>query len=519
MGGNLGSIANGFVLGTSNTGTSVNDPSGAGVLNVGVSTTVNSFRSSTNNSTSANTLTIGDGSTLNLTSNGTLSGLNSTVNGAFVVGSPNAAAAMTTSLTITGTGTLNVNGGTNNASFLAGVGNSNTSSFTGIVTLDMSGLENFSFVTGTDAIPANGGNEFAVGHGAGSGSTVSLATNSTITAGTLSVGNGTLTPGLTGGGPNARGTNPGTLNLGSGNNTINANTILLGNGRTRGILQWTAGTGTLTIAGAAGGTSTVDITVGTMSSGTPPGTASLLDVTGHNVTIQAGTVIVGNLAGGSGGTSNTKGGSVKFDTGAFNVANLQLSEGTSGNSSGSIAGTFQLGSSSNSTGVLNVTGQFLIGDNTGANNAAAKGTFDVRGGTANIGANIIDVSTVATSNTSLLLSGGTINMQGFAIGPIVAAGNTGLVGTRNIGTITFPSLGNSAVLMNLGGTGINDAGLNMNGTGNLVLEGNSTYTGPTTISSGGTIQVGQASDIAAPSNALRPAVTDNGTLRLAAASR
>src|SRR5262249_28598901 len=49
---------------------------------------------------------------------------------------------------------------------------------------------------------------------------------------------------------------------------------------------------------------------------------------------------------------------------------------------------------------------------------------------------------------------------------------------------------------------------NMNGTGVLVLEGNNNYTGTTTISSG-TLQVGQASDLAAPVNALPAAVTDN----------
>src|SRR5256885_1999601 len=133
---------------------------------------------------------------------------------------------MTTSLTITGAGTLSVNGGTNNASFLAGIGNCNSSTFPGIVTLDMSGLTNFSFVTGSGAIPAGGGNEFAAGHGAGAGSTVNLAANSSITAGTISIGDGNLTPGLAGGGPNAPGTNPGSPNLGSATNTPNSNTIL-----------------------------------------------------------------------------------------------------------------------------------------------------------------------------------------------------------------------------------------------------------------------------------------------------
>ena len=114
-------------------------------------------------------------------------------------------------------------------------------------------------------------------------------------------------------------------------------------------------------------------------------------------------------------------------------------------------------------------------------------------------------------NTTVALTGGTLNMNGFAIGPKVAAGNTGAVGTRNITTITLPSLGNSAVLQSLGGTGVNDAGLTMNGTGVLVLEGISSYSGATTITSG-VLQVGQNSDSVPPSNALEAAVTDNATL-------
>src|SRR5262249_57309434 len=59
--------------------------------------------------------------------------------------------------------------------------------------------------------------------------------------------------------------------------------------------------------------------------------------------------------------------------------------------------------------------------------------------------------------------------------------------------------------------GINDAGLTMNGTGVLVLEGSSTYSGATTVTSG-TLQVGQAADIIAPNSALKPAVTNSSVV-------
>ena len=102
-------------------------------------------------------------------------------------------------------------------------------------------------------------------------------------------------------------------------------------------------------------------------------------------------------------------------------------------------------------------------------------------------------------------------MNGFAIGTTAA----GTGGTRTISTITLPAAGNSATLMNLGGNGINNAGLTMNGTGTLILTGNNTYTGGTTITAG-TLQVGQESDAAPLTNPLgaRPAaaVTNSATL-------
>jgi autotransporter-associated beta strand protein len=506
-GASLGATSNALTLGTTNSGTGSSDPVAALTLNG--SNTISTFRCATNNAAGVNTLTINGGAALNVNSNLAAGGLN----GAFVVGFP-AAGAVTTKLTVTGAGALNVNGGPNNSSFLVGVGSANSSTANMSPTLDMSGLSNFSFVTGTGPVnPTAGGNEFAVGHSTGANATAFLAQDNTITASVLTVGDNTVTPGLTGGGPNNP-SNPSALNLGSGANVLHIGTMVVGNGRGTGSMQWATGvnTGSLLITGASGGTSTVNATIGACTAGTPASTASALSFNGHDVTFQGGTVIVGLLAGGTGGTSNTKGGRIDFDTGVFNVQNLQLGVATSGSSTGAISGTFTLGSSANSTGVLNVTSSFIIASDS-IGTAPARGTLNVRGGTANIAANIIDNSTGAgaTTTTTVALTGGTLNMSGFAIGPKVAAGNTGAVGTRNITTVSFPTLGNNAVLMNLGGTGINDAGLNMNGTGVLILEGNNNYTGGTTISSG-VLQVGAASDVVAPANALQGPVTNSAML-------
>jgi len=515
-GGNLGASTNAVTLGTSNVAPASGDPVGALTIGAGANVTIGSFTAATNNAAATNTLAIENGATLNV--NSSLAAPAAGINGVFVVGSPNAftTAPVVTNLTVSGAGTLNVSGGAAKSSFVVGIGNSPSSTATPTPTLNMSGLANFSFTTGAGPTPTPagpGGNEFLVGNGSTSMATAFLAQNSTITAGTIAVGDSNPTPGSTGNGAPVTGSNPNTLNLGSGTNVLNANTIILGNGRARGILQWASGvsTGSVTIAGAAGGASTADITVGTSSGGTPAGTASLMDTTGHAATIQAGTVIVGNMAGGTGGTSTTKGGRVDFDTGTFNAANLRLGVATSGTSGGAIVGTFNLGSNANSSGVLNVSNQFLIASNQGGA-GASRGNFVIKGGTANINTNIIDNSllTQPASVTNLTLSGGTLNMNGFAIGTTAA----GTGGTRTISSITLPTSGSSAALMNLGGNGINNAGLAMNGTGTLILTGNNPYTGGTTVTAG-TLQVGQESDAAPLTNALgAPAagVTNSATL-------
>ena len=518
-GGNLGSSTNNVYLGTPNAGNSNVNPTGSLTLAAGVTNTIGSLVCATNNTGSANTLTINSGATLNVDSSIPATGSNSlaTTNGVFIVGASNLSAEITTTLTVSGAGTLSVDGTTNgnNSSFLVGLGNSNTSGNHMVPTLDMSTLANFTFVTGTGPIPnggTTGGNEFDVGVGSGANATALLAINSSITAGTVDIGDDSInTPGLTGNGPN-NASEANLLYLGTGVNTINTNSLIVGDGREQGSLIWNstfALTGSLVLAGTTGPTSTTNIIVGLVNSGTAPSSKSTIDFTGgtgvanlHSVNVQAGTVIVGEMAEATGGKSTTSpGGTISFDTGTFSIANaLDLAIATSGTSLDNITGIFTVGSGPSSTGVFTLgslasPGSFQIANYTGGAATSAVGTFNVKGGTANVFANIINVSTAGTTNTTVALTGGTLNMEGYAIGPISAISNTGAVGTRNLTTITLPS--GTATLENLGGTGINDAGVNMNGTGTLILDGNDTYSNGTIITSG-TLQVGQASDTSAP---------------------
>ena len=388
----------------------------------------------------------------------------------------------------------------------------------------MSGLSNFSFTTGTGPMPGGagpGGNEFAVGVGTTVIATVNLAVNSNITAGAIDVGDSTtVTPGSSSSVPgDDTGTAASNLNLGIGNNVFDVNTLQVGGGKATGNIQAStlAITGSITIAGAAGGTSTANIIVGLASAavgGNDAASRSTLILSGLASTVQAGMVIDGELLGGAAGTK--AGGQISFDTGTFNAVNIDLAfipsntTGTIG-SGKTLNGEFDAGSGS-TTSTLNVTGSFDVATNNSSQGPAV-GIFQMKGGTANIFNNIIDNSTGSgASTTTVSIGGGILNMEGFAIGPKTATGNSGTIGTRNITSVTLPS--GNATIENLGGTGINDAGVNMNASGNLILDGNNTYTGTTQITSG-TLTVGSITDTSVPAVPfLNPTttLTDNGVL-------
>ena len=385
------------------------------------------------NSATANQIIIGAGKKL-------------MVNGGFTVGvgsvfSEGNAGAQT-ALNVSGN-SLVVNGGAN--SFVVGVGRSNTPGGADpIANLDMSangGLNSFSYTATTGELRVGGGNVRA---------TLTLAnTSNTITAAGMRAGDSNVS----GGGNNNAGRS--SIHLGGGTNVLNVNSIILGEGKSGGTLDFgpTAGSGTLTIAGEAGGASTASLQIGSSSSGTGSGDESQLFLAGHTVTVQAGNVVVGRLAGATGG--NSARGNITFDTGTFSANSLQLGVNSGGSAANGATGVVTLGGptagNTTSTGVLNVATQFFLANRTNTNAAAGKsnGTFTINGGTANIGADILDASTtVATAganNTTLTLDGGTLNMAGHNIGTYAApittvnlnSGNLNNVGTISARTINL----------------------------------------------------------------------------------
>ena len=405
------------------------------------------------NSPATNSILIGNGKTL-------------TINGPVAIG-PNtsglATAGVVTQLTVTGTdGNLVVN---STGNFSVGLPRLNADSGGDpFSTVDLTNLKRFSYDAGTSA------GELRVGGGNVRGILLLANTTNTITAAIVHVANSSVTSG--GGGNNNGGVSR--LALGPGTNVINADVLNVGGGKSAGIFDFQTDTGTLTLAGRGG--NPVNITLGNQNSATGSNTVTQFALAGHSVNVNAGTMIVGRLGGATAGTGAA---AVTFDTGEFNVASLQLAVNASGTAPNGAAGSFTLGTDSTSTGVLNVTTEFFLANrtNTAQLTSPANGTFTINGGTANIGTDIIDASTsgdATTRTTIITLTGGTLNMMGHAIG----------TATAPITNVAFPDIGQSAVLANLGGTGINGAGLTLANTGTLVMEGAGTYTGSTTVERG-----------------------------------
>lgn len=304
--------------------------------------------------------------------------------------------------------------------------------------------------------------------------TLYLATNNTITTasgGTLSVGD----TNMSGGGGGAS-----TLYLGSGNNTIQSNTIAVGRSMTidgstpTGRILFNGTTGNLTLRGSAGGSTAVtNFYVGmhtdTGSAHPDSKRIGLVDLTDGTTTGAITNLYLGyntqntNAAGDAEGIF-LLGGSAS----SLSVANLFLGYSTVASS----ADYFANGELDLSDGALNVTGNITMAYDGAAGSAAGMGgTLLLSGGTLTVGGNI--VAGGASGVSSLTLNGGTLDMTGGAIGSA----------TNPVDSLVFQS-GTLKNVASINGS----AGLTQREAGTLVLSGNNTYAGMTTVEDD-TIQV------------------------------
>jgi autotransporter-associated beta strand protein len=423
-----------------------------------------------------------------------------------------------------GQGTFNQSGGTNTVSLLE-IGNASGSA--GIYSLSASGsltasTENIGEYGNGTFIQTGGTNTLSAGltvaYQPGSSGTYSLSGSASLTAQGEQVGvdgNGTF---LQTGGTNTASGNlsvayqagsSGIYSL-SGTSTLTAAGEDVGTGANGTFIQ-SGGSNTINTSGSAG------LIVGDQS-----GANGTYNLSGGNLTINnSGGLTVGNQAGSTGTFSLSASGSLTAQdeyigdngNGAFNQT------GGTNTASGYFyvgyfaSGTYTLQSGSLSSGEEEVgfSGSGTFTQTGGTNtighdlelgfNPTGTGNYTIDGGTLNTfsvlfgqsggtGAFIVSGTGVAnisgaifpyTTNSTLVLSGGLLNIEGNGI---ASAANP-------IGTVELPAPGQTAGIQSLGGAGINGAGLDMNGGGTLLLIGTSNfYTGGTTIAANSTIQVG-----------------------------
>ena len=470
-----------------------------GNLVLGFNTQVASFNaiSASNASTTppASTVTIPAGVTL-------------TVNGNFLIGAPNPTGPAGTPPTISYNNVTNFAGG--GALVVNGTGNfivgqpslNNSPGSKDTTTSDMSQLS---------SVSVNTTGIFAVGYGANSRGLLSLADNASsgipsnfVNASELDVGNSLFD------------NNVGqcVLTLGQGTNVLQANTINIGLGKTSGSITWAVDATTsssVTIGGTGGGAALASIFISGQNSATSGGGVSNLLLAGHVANVEASTVVIGANIGNTAGGAN---GAITFDTGTFDAGPVSIGNYTSGTSTTGPTGNLTIGGPSpttTATGVFNVHGGVTLGNIAVTTAATATASLTINGGTMNVGGRISSPSLFGTTTSTLTLAGnGVLNMSGFSIGG-TGAGTSGDNAIANVSLA--PNGDDTPTLANLGGAGINGAGLSMNGGGTLILDGFNSYTGGTSVNSG-TLQVGKASSFVlySPLGASSGSVTVGSTL-------
>jgi fibronectin-binding autotransporter adhesin len=254
---------------------------------------------------------------------------------------------------------------------------------------------------------------------------------------------------------------------------LGANTLTLGNAVSN-----------LTFAGAITGTGALDV-ISTIDM-----TSTLNNYSG-GTTIAGGTFIADNTSGsatGNGAVTISGGGNLIIgnDSATGYIANLAISD----NGLIDFQRTDSITFPNAITGTGGVEAQdggtiTLLGTNT------YSGLTNVTGGTT--GTTLVAGSNSAFGNGMSALSlapgasTGTINLNNFsnAVGSIV--GNTGTFIHLGSGTLTTGAAGGTNIY---GGVISGTGGLNVVAPGNVVLTGTNTYTGPTSIASGGRLELG-----------------------------
>ncbi|MEN3941471.1 autotransporter-associated beta strand repeat-containing protein [Prosthecobacter sp. SYSU 5D2] len=417
------------------------------------------------NNTVANTVSIGAGQTLQFNSSLTI-GYNSEL-------------ASRTRLTLSGDGTFKIGDVGSPTNAPVQVGNGMTTSISNAGLLDMSGLATFYANLGTGIFrvgdTVNGGGGAGAG---GGGSTVILAANSTLIASMISTDSQTLAPQ--------------TISLGSGTNSLFANTHRVGGAAARGngILNFHTSTGTVLIRNSAGNDRAV-MTVMSATAATAGALFGTLDFAGHYADILLSSLSVGTRSAGSTGAGT---GTFTFDTGILDATTVILGSRTGTTmTSALITGTMNLGGTTAGTEVI--FGSLTMGTNTVSSATSTGNTVS----TLNIsGIGSTDIGTLTMGNlsvtgsaviSSVLRASGitaTVNISGSTttLGSLSMAVNSSNSAIATTAASALNISGGSVSVtggIHMGATSVNELNIinneiNITGTGSLTVGGDITYT-------------------------------------------
>jgi fibronectin-binding autotransporter adhesin len=332
------------------------------------------------------------------------------------------------------------------------------------------------------------------------------------TGGFEKVGGGTLT--LTG-----ANTYSGTTTISEGTLRIGAGGRLSGGGVTNNAALVFARDDALTVGNAISGTGTL----------TQAGTGTLI-LTGANThtgltTINSG----GTLQIGNGGTSGQISGGMVLNQGAIVVnrgdavtlgnaisgsgtltqagagaLTLTGANSTSGGTSVAVGSTLRLeGSASLGTGALVNQGVVIFSR---ADDLTVANAISGAGNLTQAGAGVLTLSGANTSSGTTTISAGTLRIAG--------GGDLGSGAVTNNAALVFARDDTLRVGNIISGSG----SLTQAGAGRLILAGENSYTGLTTIQAGGTVQIGDAGTAGQSNGALQtnraPLVNNGGTITL-----
>ena len=489
-------VGNGGTTGSLGTGTVIDSTNL--VFNFSGVTTIGNLISGTGRLTQA-----GTGTTI-LTANNTYSGITTISAGTLQVGSGGTTGSLGTgSVTDNGALAYNLSSATTVSNLISGTGGL-TQAGAGTLIL----ATNNTYSGGTTI---NAGTTLQVGNG---GTTGNLGSGAVTNDGDLifnTTGTRTITPAI-GGSGNLSQVGTGTTvltanNTYAGSTTISAGTLQIGNGGTTGSLGTAATvTDNANLTFNLGGTTTVNTLIAGTGNLTKAGAGTVIlaanNTYGGATTISAGTLQVGN-----GGTDGSLGAGNVVDSAAlvFNLASAttvgslisgggRLTQSGAGALTLAANNTYSGGTTINAGTTLQVGNGGTTG-NLGSGAVTDNGdlTFNTTGTTTitpviSGSGNLSQVGTGTTVLTGNNTYGGSTTISAGTL-QIGNGGTTGSLGTAATVTdnanLTFNLGGTATVNASIAGTG----NLTKAGAGTVILAANNTYGGTTTISAG-TLQVG-----------------------------